>query len=464
MAVGRPKIERAGDRHEPAAHNSSVCTILAEHPAGRLRSTTQMSEMHPEHEPDPTRHEPIRMLPDGAASALDLYIRARSGDPSGSGVSEAEESAPKPAAVISGLFDLLELSSEEAAEIASGRASRIFRTARTLEERFEIQGDDEFVFDQGTVLSGAAARVVDGFADGRNSLEALRVLELLEEPESAVDSQTERQARIDRVMAAISKQSSASSDRFRLAPPSREEIRHRRRIQFSDFVALAAVLLVGTAVLFPSLFSANSMALETQCAFNMQQAGIGFELFGKDHDGRLPAVESGDDSPRTATIQWWKVGDPSSSHSANLFVLIREDYVPMEALACPGNDRAVVEHDQDHAQDWARPEQVSYSYQLFNGRAPRYSDPGVKLLLTDRSPVITPAMRGEVVDATQNSQNHRRRGQNLLLPDLSVFFVNSPVMADGDNMWLPRTHESSPRRVKLSGSERPLAGDAFVGP
>lgn len=408
-----------------------------------------MNDTRPEHEQDP-----IRILPDDALGALDHLIDVWATDDQAAG-----ESSDASGKTIAGLFDLLALSNDEIAELDSGRSSRIA-------EASEGNAHQHLAFDKGLALSGTAARVVDGFADGRNSLEALRVLELLEEPSSAAGSDAERKARIDRVMAAITKNHAPAKDRFRLAPPSRDEIHSRRRIQFSDFIALAAVLLVGTAILFPSMFSANTMALETQCAMNMQQAGLGFDLFAKDHDGRLPTREGQTDSEaaQTATIHWWKVGNPGSSHSANLFVLIRDDYVPMEALACPGNDRALVKHDHDHAQDWERPEQVSYSYQLFNGRAPRYSDPGIKLLLTDRSPVITPAMRGEVVDATQNSHNHNERGQNILLPDFSVYFVTNPVMGDGDNMWLPRTHESFPRRVKLTGSERPMSGDAFVGP
>ncbi len=136
----------------------------------------------------------------------------------------------------------------------------------------------------------------------------------------------------------------------------------------------------------------------------------------------------------------------------------------MEALTCPGNQRAPRKHDHRHATDWERPEHISYSYQLFDGRPPRHSDPGVKLLLTDRSPIIAPSMRGETVDASRNSHNHRDRGQNIMLPDFSVYFVTSPILGDGDNMWLPRSLESGPRQVKLTGTERPVEGDAFVGP
>lgn len=363
------------------------------------------------------------------------------------------------------LLNLLELSSADLRELQAGRASLVSRTLLSMPP----SPQEERYLESGFPLSGAAARAVDGFASGSEAVEALRVLELLDEPANSTDSEQSRKARIDRVMDAVRSQSAQQKSRFRLSPPARNEVGYRRRIQFRDLIAVAAVLLVGTAILFPSMFSSNTMAEELRCAQNMHQAGLGFELFAQDHDGRLPSRQdqAAPASPAgvpTASVQWWRVGEPGSSHSANLFVLIREDYVPMEVLACPGNHRAPITHEHAEISDWQRPEEVSYSYQLFDGRPPRFSDPGVKLLLADRSPVIAPAMRGEVVDATKNSHNHNSRGQNLLLPDFSVYFINTPQLRDGDNMWLPRTLETNPSRVRLTGSERPEAGDAFVGP
>jgi hypothetical protein len=249
------------------------------------------------------------------------------------------------------------------------------------------------------------------------------------------------------------------------------EVGSSRRIRFSDFIAVAAVLLVGTTVFFPQLFSVRTMAEEIRCAQNMQRAGLGFSLFANEHDGQLPArsIEGGesDSSPTARTAQWWLVGNPNSSHSANLFVLVRQDYVPLEALACPGNHRAAHDHEHTLEADWQSAEQVSYSYQLFDGRPPRFSDQGVNILLADRSPVIQQAMRGQTADATRNSQNHRERGQNILLPDMSVYFAYTPELqtrSGQDNIWIPRSSEGNPKRVRLTGTERPAPNDAFVGP
>lgn len=345
------------------------------------------------------------------------------------------------------LLELMRLSDGDERSIADGRPSRIAEAATAAAR-----------------LSPAGERVVDAFASGQEPAEGVRVLELLDESDSVRES--DRARRIDRLMDIILHLDRTHDAKpFRLAPPSADEVRSGRRIQFSDFVAIAAVLLVGTAVLFPSLFSAQTMAEEIRCAQNMQRAGLGFSLFAQDHDGHLPATsEVSGASESTPSTRWWLVGDPSSSHSANLFVLVREDYVPLEALACPGNDRAPVAHAEALGRDWRSADELSYSYQLFNGKPPRFSDPNVVLVLADRSPVVEAAMRGETVDATHNSRNHGGRGQNLLLPDFSVYFVNSPRLAGGDNIWIPRSREDQPRKVRLNGTERPAPRDAFVGP
>jgi hypothetical protein len=459
MAAGRPRTapgETGHDVHALVGVFSQLRVQGTEPCLQPRRSTNQMNPTPPDHEHDPTRN-----LPAKTGEAIDHYIEQQSKSHHDAALQSEQHQ------LIARVFGLLDLGRPDLDEISDGRVGRISRTILSMPNTPQ---EDQFL-QRSTALTGAAARVVDGFAGGGQDLEALRVLQLLDASDAEAGTPEQRQARIDRVMQMVISRGSSdeashekNSDRLRLSPPRREEIRSRKRIQLSDFVAIAAVLLVGTAVLFPSMFSVNTMAIETQCALNMQQAGLGFDLFAKDHDGRLPARSDQVRSPQTAAIQWWSVGDPGSSHSANLYVLIREDYVPMEALACPGNQNAPRQHDHPHAADWEQPEHISYSYQLFNGRPPRHSDPGVKLLLTDRSPIIAPSMRGETVDATSNSHNHRDRGQSVMLPDFSVYFVTSPVLGDGDNMWLPRSLESGPRQVKLTGTERPVEGDAFVGP
>lgn len=288
---------------------------------------------------------------------------------------------------------------------------------------------------------------------------------LLDACEDADSLAMSRQERIECVLRAIEEQEQRGQEHFRLAPPDRQDFRGRRRIRMGDLVSLAAVILIGAATLFPSMFAVHGSAEKIQCAQNMQRAGLGFSLFAKDHDGHIPAVNRIEGVSPGRTVQWWLVGDPNQSHSANLFVLVREDYLPLEALACPGNRRAPVNATHQHSEDWRQSDEVSYSYQLFAGPPPRFSDRSLSILLADRSPIISRAMQGQVVDATVNSRNHRGRGQSLLLPDGSVVFVPTPELSNGDNIWLPRPLEGSPKRVTMSGAERPDGHrDAFVGP
>ena len=342
------------------------------------------------------------------------------------------------------ILSLLALSGEEERALQSTRDGRI---ASTLELASSLAPQS---------LSRESADELDRFVSGGA---APLLLTVLDDP---MDDRS-RSERIERVLLALENQDRMKRERFRMAPPSRTEVRRTARIRLGDLVSLAAVLLIGTAALFPSAFAVSGSAEEIRCALNMQRAGLGFSLFAQDHDGHMPAMNSR--APQSQPQQWWLVGDPSQSHSANLFVLVRQDYVPLEALACPGNRRAPVDHSHALPDDWRHGEELSYSYQLFGDAPPRFSDRSLSIVLADRSPVVAKAMRGQTVDATVNSRNHRSRGQNLLLPDFSVMFVPSPQLANGDNIWLPRHLEASPRRVRMTGSERPATPqDAFVGP
>ena len=68
--------------------------------------------------------------------------------------------------------------------------------------------------------------------------------------------------------------------------------------------------------------------------------------------------------------------------------------------------------------------------------------------------------RGEFAEPSSTSDNHRGRGQSLLMSDGSARFVSSPILENGDNIWVP----GHGGRLQ-SGREMPESDlDAFVGP
>ncbi|RMH30078.1 MAG: hypothetical protein D6693_01245 [Planctomycetota bacterium] len=239
----------------------------------------------------------------------------------------------------------------------------------------------------------------------------------------------------------------------------------RRRFglpSLADLMTAAAVLLIGTSILWPMVAGLRRQQVRTLDAAHLANAGLGFSMYADDHLGALPAADVA--AGRAPGVVWWDVGEPGRSHSANLFVLIRQGYATPEDLSSAANPHAPIRMDADAQQDWAAPEQVSFSYQLLGPDAVRWSSPQRQVVLVSRSPVIELARQGVPVDPLMNSLLHRGAGQHVLFNDRSVRWLDSPVTPWGDNLWLPRTLERR-LRATLKGVELPAGrDDAFVGP
>jgi hypothetical protein len=174
------------------------------------------------------------------------------------------------------------------------------------------------------------------------------------------------------------------------------------------------------------------------------------------------------------SARWWDVRrDAPVSNAANLYTLPRAGYARLSDLACAGNPAACRNgRCEPGAMDWSCLDEVSYSYQImFGDHRPRWNAAGRHVVLTDRSPVVRRAVRGEAINPDENSSNHGGAGQNLLFSDGSAQWTSSPVLPDGDNIWLPKprvvevTFVRTPETVRIEGRELPRdENDAFVGP
>ncbi len=269
---------------------------------------------------------------------------------------------------------------------------------------------------------------------------------------SAEDRTALVEATLSRVQQAIDAEQSRwgfdRADRFRVGS-----------FRLADLVSVAAVLILGLFVLWPTAARWRDQARLTACASNIANSAVGFSLYAQDHNGALPMATAG----YSGGSPWWNVGTAGESHSANLFSLVREGYAPLHDLTCPGNTDAVIHLNTKQFTDWRNPREVSYSYQLPTP-ALRWDGPVRLIVLTDKSPVIDRARRGEPIDPLARSVNHRGAGQWTLLNDGSALFLASPVLANGDNIWLPRSRQFNPH-PSLRGVEIPEAeDDAFVAP
>ncbi|MBL0926048.1 MAG: hypothetical protein IBJ11_00135 [Phycisphaerales bacterium] len=276
-------------------------------------------------------------------------------------------------------------------------------------------------------------------------------------------SAEDRERLVGSTLAKIQSELDRSIHRWKLPA---EELRQgvRRRFSLADIGAIAAMVLIGGAVLAPVATSLRENTREQMCASNMQHAGLGMGLFGASHDGFLPHLPRSRAGAPVFEGTWWNVGKPGQSHAANLFTLVSGGYASVADLSCPGNPNALTALQQLPGVamlDWGSSRQVSFSYQLFGLRPPRMGEIGSGVVLADRNPLVEAAKRGEELDAMTASENHGGRGQNVLTGDGAVWFLRgAPVLASGDSLWQP-----AGQRGMLTGREIPASPrDAFVAP
>jgi hypothetical protein len=94
------------------------------------------------------------------------------------------------------------------------------------------------------------------------------------------------------------------------------------------------------------------------------------------------------------------------------------------------------------------------------------------VVLADRSPVVIRILRGQPVNPSASSVNHRSAGQHVLFNDGSTAWITTPVLENGDNIWLPRSIERQIDEILRQHGRRPLSGtetpedanDVFLGP
>ncbi len=320
--------------------------------------------------------------------------------------------------------------------------------------------------------AAALDRLVDaGFdanaADAHLAQRADRQLGLLSLLDIDPGPEAEKKRRIRATLMAVQRSIEEHDDRMRLEASGGRG----RRIQFADLVSVAALLLIGSAVLFSIMEGVRASGQRASCQSAMQAAGIGFGQYAASSRDALPMA-----SASSAGTPWWDVGGrPERSNSANLFTLVRTGYSNLADLACVGNPEACVDESQAGEMDWRRFSDVSYSYRMMFGRpSPTLIQSPSAVVISDRTTMVMLRPGVLHVRVFDNSPNHGGRGQSVLLGDGSVRWMTSPVFPNGDNLWLPRSVESAVARLTgpavaepkpLEGTETPGGlEDHFVAP
>ncbi|MBT8485538.1 MAG: hypothetical protein KJO43_08155, partial [Phycisphaerae bacterium] len=128
-----------------------------------------------------------------------------------------------------------------------------------------------------------------------------------------------------------------------------------RRIRIPDFISVAAVLLIGAAIFWPTLSQVRQRSLATACSNNLRQLGYGFSQYAAANAGAMPVARAGSD------LSWDMV-----ANVLNLAPLLDGGYCERGHLSCP----AVHEHD-------AVTGNYSYQWQLPGTRVQWGGGPGM---------------------------------------------------------------------------------------
>ncbi|MFN0133103.1 MAG: hypothetical protein ACKVW3_11340 [Phycisphaerales bacterium] len=394
---------------------------------------------------DPNWNDGLSHLDAAALDRLaDADFASRTGDP------RAER--------VASLLSLLNSNISASATLVDVTMARVLRAADDAGPRLHPLDDD--ALDAWIMAGGDPAHVPASLRERAHRHDALARLVT----SSGASNPHTTASLADRTLARVQ----AEIDR-RDAALDLDQIRRRRSgMRLSDLFSVAAVLLIGMSIVLPVLSAVREQSRRAMCLGNLGTTATALATYAHANRDSMPVA-----SAAMGGENWWSVGHGADrSNSANLFTLTRAGYVPLSSLACPGNPLAPTSPAPVGATDWRRLDEVSYSYQIMFGPV-RPSWQGNAVVLADRSPVVLRAVAGKPVNPLENAPNHLSAGQHLLHTDASVAWAGSPVLKNGDNIWLPRAIEIrldfGPGRnrpaTSLRGNELPSAADdTFLGP
>jgi len=359
---------------------------------------------------------------------------------------------------IAATLGMLDCDPSDSADSRERLADRVVGAVRLVQQNSETLSREDGEALEAFVMSGYdASRAPSGLRPLAGAHEMVHGLIVGMGDENQRWIASGRNVRTEAVMDALTEMSASSMVFER---PSR-----RRSFRIADLLTAAAAVLLMSAITLPVLNSMSESGRRQVCTANLQAAGMGIGMYAISNNDSLPMATAGFGGG------WSQVGRPGKSHSANLFTLVRSRYVQPWELTCPGNKHAPAEPMDQDALDWGSLEEVSYSYRLMPGgqnRADLLNSDSV--VLADRSPILLAGIRGHRISPEASSPNHGQEGQHLLRLDDSVGWTDTPVLENGDNIWLPRSIEQHIQNVRkkygyFDGSELPTTPeDTFLGP
>ena len=234
-----------------------------------------------------------------------------------------------------------------------------------------------------------------------------------------------------------------------------------------DLVAVAACLMLVFVLSRPGFRYARDISQQYQCASQMRQTGQATAQYANEHSGRLPSAKR-----RPGRLHWpvGRTGTPNASNTRNIYLLVKDGYLPLDVFRCPSSDRTIrIRFSSDsktlkQLHDFPDSRAVNYSFGVVAGKnRSKWGRPG-DVLMVDQNPLFIDNQQ-DVLDLNTasadllriNSPNHSRRGQNILFMDGRVIFSKSRHIGQNhDDIY---TIKGTSR---YSGKELPELDDIFA--
>ena len=264
------------------------------------------------------------------------------------------------------------------------------------------------------------------------------------EPESCPDSLA------DRTILRLNSLANSSRDRLQELLASEQNRKFTSKdwflAGFSRRLATAAVLLIVGSLLLTTFRAVSGYArhhsLRQQC--QMQQSSIfqGLHNYISDHDGNPPTVASAAGAP------WWKVGDQGTENHSNtrrVYLLVKNGYVKPSDFVCRaceyGETQPLTPSQVSTLRDFPSKRYVTYSFQISCRQTKNGTVLCRNVIMADWNPVFEELpddfskrfnVRLNKQLLTLNSNNHNRRGQNVLFGDGRVEFLKTRFIGTDD--------------------------------
>ena len=269
----------------------------------------------------------------------------------------------------------------------------------------------------------------------------------------------------------------------------REKMLSRRALAITDLLAVAAILVIVTALGVPTLERARELSKRMVCAVNLKALGGASAVYADAHKGewmtppyrresaRSPGIEylcDGNNSYDTVCVGFERHrpsysetfadpfgGTPAVTTTRAFWMLVRSESVSVKQFVCPSslNDVSDPMPQVDLYYDFAEYRNISYGYRVPFGppdTQPRSGADNGLVFAADKGPfyrdvILDPYTLGPGYSPLQeshaphywspmNSPNHggqgNGEGQNALHADGHVVFYRKPIAGiDGDNIY-----------------------------